>query len=159
MPARQTRVGAPPVGVTGVTTRAAPRLVDERPTLQRLTLNVSDRCPLACHYCYANGGAYDTAGVPTSARTALAAVNFAARHYASVMHVNFFGGEPTLNPRSDPGLVCEYVTYLHRRGLLTQLPSFGLTTSGFRMSQRVAELVADHHIGVTVSADSAAPGT
>lgn len=120
--------------------------------LHRLTLNVSNRCPLACRYCYANSGRYDTGGMLMPPETALAAINYTTNRYDRVAHVNFFGGEPALNANVIE-VVCKYFTYLHRIGILTHLPTFGITTSGFRLSRRIFDLIAEHNITVTVSVD------
>lgn len=124
-------------------------------TLDRLTLSVSNRCPLACKYCYANSGSYNTGGILMAPDTALAAINFFTARYDTIAHINFFGGEPTLNANTIE-LVCDYTAYLHSAGVVSRLPSFGLTTSGFRLSKRIQNLIAKNNILVTVSIDGPA---
>jgi uncharacterized protein len=68
--------------------------------------------------------------------TALNALNWAAWAYSRVEHINFFGGEPTLNPDIIE-LVCDYARYLHRRSVLSLPPSFGITTNGYALAERM----------------------
>ncbi len=68
----------------------------ESPSLLRLTLNVSNACNMACKYCYASGGTYNTTEMLMNQNTALNTINFFNKNFSSIEHVNFFGGEPTL---------------------------------------------------------------
>jgi len=124
----------------------------DRNVLQRLTLNVSNVCNMACKYCYANGGKYYTPGGMMDKFTALNAVNFVTRRFAQIQHVNFFGGEPTLN-EAIIKLVCEYFLFLYGRGELPYVPAFGLTTNGYFISDDMFEVLRAYNIGVTVSMD------
>ncbi|MFX1582129.1 MAG: radical SAM protein [Promethearchaeota archaeon] len=125
---------------------------DHRPTLLRLTLNVSNICNMACKYCYADRGTYYTSGQMMTKETAFNAINFASRNFSNIEHVNFFGGEPTMN---EPiiRLVCEYFIYLHNQGILSHLPSFGLTTNGYDISELMFEVIKKYQFSVSVSLD------
>ena len=57
--------------------------------------------------------------------TVFAALNQASRAYSRIEHINFFGGEPTLNPEIIK-IACDYTMFLFRNGSLTHLPSFVL---------------------------------
>ncbi len=129
-----------------------PALQNRLPVLDRLTLNISTRCNMVCRYCYAHGGAYYTPGFLMDGATALRAVNFATRRFASVAHVDFFGGEPALNPEVIR-LVCEYVLYLGDRGLVDRRPAFGLTTNGSLMPEQLLRMLDTYRFSVTVSLD------
>lgn len=125
---------------------------EQRPVIHRLSLNVSNTCNMACKYCYANGGVYYTNGILMDKETALNAVNFVYRNFSAIKHVNFFGGEPTLNPHTIE-LVCEYFIYLHTRGILPYLPRFGLTTNGYSISSRMLQILRTYNFSVTISLD------
>lgn len=125
---------------------------DQLPALYRLTLNVSNTCNMACKYCYANAGNYYTCGILMDKDTALNAVNFLSKRFSVIEHINFFGGEPTLN-QPIIELVCEYFIYLHDRGVLPYLPRFGLTTNGYAIDSSVFRMLRTYDFSVTVSLD------
>jgi uncharacterized protein len=120
--------------------------------LQRLTLNISDRCNMACVYCYANGGRYVDNTEPMEVDVALQAINYMRKGFRRIDHINFFGGEPTLYP----GLievVCGFVHYLHDQGVISYLPSFGITTNGYELNEDLIGLIKRYRINATVSMD------
>lgn len=126
---------------------------DTRPSLERLTLTVSNVCNLGCSYCYASGGSYYNAnGLMMTKETAFNAINKAVRSYSHIGHINFFGGEPTLN-REIIEIVCEYVFFLYKRGVLKYLPSFGITTNGFALSDKMLTVLNHYNFSVTLSLD------
>jgi uncharacterized protein len=133
-------------------TAAHERKGDGRPPVHRLSLNVSNMCNMACKYCYANNGVYYTPGMLMDRRTALEAVNFATRNFSVIEHVNFFGGEPTLNQQVIQ-MVCEYFIYLKAQGILTYLPRFGLTTNGYSISSQMFQVLRRHNFSVSISLD------
>jgi uncharacterized protein len=85
-------------------------------------------------------------------QTALNALNQAARTYSHIEHINFFGGEPTLNGDIIE-VVCEYARYLHAQGLLKNLPTFGITTNGYVLDDRMLEILKGYAFSVTLSLD------
>lgn len=124
-----------------------------RPGLDRLTLVISNTCNLACAYCYAHGGSYyGPNGSLMTKETALNAINYAMHRYSSIHHISFFGGEPTLNPQIVK-LVCEYVFYLHSKNLLSQVPTFGITTNGYLLSEAMRDILLKYGVSVTISID------
>jgi uncharacterized protein len=125
---------------------------EPRPVLRRLTLNVANACNLACKYCYANCGSYYSSPSLMDEVTALAAVNYARRRFSRIDHVSFFGGEPTLNHRTIL-TVCEYFAYLRARGLLNQMPQFGLTTNGYALGKDILRILERHEFSVSFSLD------
>ena len=124
---------------------------DKHP-LDRLTLIVSNACNLSCRYCYAKGGGYYSPGLIMDARLALSAVNYAANKFSLIKHINFFGGEPTLNEEAVE-LVCRYCLYLKDRGIMPMPPSFGLTTNGYTLSPRLLRILKNFNFTVTISLD------
>lgn len=123
-----------------------------RPVLHRLSLNVSNICNMGCKYCYANKGMYYTDGILMNKDTVLNAVNFAFRNFSHIDHVNFFGGEPTLNQKLIE-LVCEYFIHLNNKGVLNYLPRFGLTTNAYVFTSRVFKLLKKYDFSICVSLD------
>ncbi len=109
-------------------------------------------CNLACKYCYANGGSYYSRPSLMDVETALAAVNYARRRFSRIDHVSFFGGEPTLNPRTIRE-VCEYFAYLRSRDMVDHVPRFGLTTNGYFLSAEIVRILEDFNFSVSFSLD------
>lgn len=126
---------------------------DRRPALDRLTLTVTNLCNLGCSYCYAAKGTYyNTNGMVMTRETVFAALTQAAHAYSRIEHINFFGGEPTLNCDVIE-VACEYTRYLYERGDLSHMPTFGITTNGYALSERVLEVLEGYHFSVTLSLD------
>lgn len=141
---------------SGGSTAAAPRLPllsDPRPPIDRLTLAVSNACNLACSYCYAARGRYycdsDLLMSPLTARDAL---DWAAARFSHIGHINFFGGEPTLNC-GVIDLTCRYAASLQARGRLACLPSFGITTNGYQLGEEAMRTLQRYGVSVTLSLD------
>ena len=84
--------------------------------------------------------------------TVFAALNQASRAYSRIEHINFFGGEPTLNPEIIK-IACDYTMFLFRNGSLTHLPSFGMTTNGHALNEATLRLLQDYQFSVTLSLD------
>ena len=129
------------------------KVIQEKlPILNRLSINISNTCNMACEYCYANKGIYYTKGGLMSKSTALNAVNFIRRNFLTIKHVNFFGGEPTLN-QNIIELICKYFIYLKTQGLVEKLPQFGLTTNGYVISGDLFQILRKYNFSVTISFD------
>lgn len=121
--------------------------------LDRLTLCVSADCSLACGYCYAQRGTYGAKRPQgMDASTALHALLWAFDSFGSVRHIQFFGGEPTLEPRIID-MACEFARNLSARRGLDGAPSFGLTTNGLHLEGDVLKTIDRHRIATTVSID------
>jgi uncharacterized protein len=134
-------------------TEAASQHDGRRPSLDRLTLTVSNVCNLGCSYCYAAKGTYyNKSGLIMTRETVLAALNQAARAYSRIEHINFFGGEPTLNCDVIE-IACEYARYLYQRGSFSHMPTFGITTNGYVLTDRMLEVMVGYGFSVTLSLD------
>ena len=72
--------------------------------------------------------------------------------YENVDRVTFFGGEPTLCPDTIQA-VCEYFRQAVSYGQLKSLPNYGMVTNGTLIDERMAKIIHDFNIIVTVSAD------
>jgi uncharacterized protein len=120
--------------------------------LRKVSLVVSTQCTMACRYCYANGGRYETPGLLMDGPTALGAINRLRGAFGDIEHVNFFGGEPTLNAPLIR-MVTGYLQYLCGQGVLRAMPRLGITTNGFEIGEQTLDFLALHEFGVCVSLD------
>lgn len=120
--------------------------------LDRLVLHVSNDCNLRCQYCYAQGGSYGQDRGLMTPQIAFAAIDGMVRLYGGVRRVQFFGGEPLLNPRLMIE-VCEYFKTLQQDGHISELPRFGMVTNGVLGDERVVELMRRYDLAATISID------
>ena len=65
--------------------------------LYKLVLNITNKCNLACKYCYANGGNYCSSEGIMKVETAKATLDTFLKRYRNIRVIQFFGGEPTFN--------------------------------------------------------------
>ena len=124
--------------------------------LQRVVLNVTNQCNLACTYCYEYSGdriaqqdgkpKYMTADIAESAVEMLLTES-AGREG---LHVTFFGGETLLNFP----VMRSTVQYAKRRvAELGKRIEFSLTTNATLLTEEIVDFLSEHCIGVTVSID------
>ncbi|MGI5817797.1 MAG: radical SAM protein [Armatimonadota bacterium] len=118
-------------------------------------LHVTHDCNLRCAYCYADGGSYGRPRCEMPREIAATAINWAAATFGGVRTLQFFGGEPLLNPRLIFE-VCEYFTALRDAGQLDELPRFALVTNGVLADTRVMDMMRRYDIAATVSIDGPA---
>ncbi len=125
----------------------------ERKSLSRLEIMVANDCNLACKYCYANAGTYGKRPQRMNSETAVEYLHkLLDGRYENVDRVTFFGGEPTLCPDTIQA-VCEYFRQAVSYGQLKSLPNYGMVTNGTLIDERMAKIIHDFNIIVTVSAD------
>ncbi len=135
---------------------AIPVLPQESFPLQRVVLNVTNQCNLACGYCYeySDDKISETAGKPKymSDTISEAAIDMLMRESADrpLVHVTFFGGETLLNFP----MLCSAVHYAQQKAAeANKTVEFSLTTNATLLSERIVDFLAEHRIGVTVSID------
>lgn len=131
------------------------RQIDDNAALNRLVLHVSNDCNLRCLYCYAHGGSYGKPRGNMRRKIAFSSINWALQAFGSVGHVQFFGGEPLLNPRLMIE-ICEFFKSLCDAGKIDKLPVFGVVTNGTVGDERIIEFLRRYEIAVTVSIDGPA---
>ncbi|MFZ2960181.1 MAG: radical SAM protein [Candidatus Ozemobacteraceae bacterium] len=70
------------------------------PHVSALNLNLTEKCNLACVYCYARGGDYQRIHSDMTPETAVKGLEEALRNAdpKRLFRIEFFGGEPLLNP-------------------------------------------------------------
>jgi uncharacterized protein len=124
--------------------------------LQRVVLNVTNQCNLACTYCYEYSAdrIAQQDGKPKymSADVAESAVEMLIQESAGreKLHVTFFGGETLLNFP----VMRSTVEYAERRiAELGKRIEFSLTTNATLLTEEIVAFLSEHRIGVTVSID------
>jgi len=86
---------------------------------------------------------------------ALTAINWAVTKFGGVRTLQFFGGEPLLNPKLIFE-VCEYFNALRDAEVIEELPQFALVTNGVLADERVMAMLRRYSISATVSIDGPA---
>src|SRR5712664_2052244 len=124
--------------------------------LQRIVLNTTNQCNLACTYCYeySEDKIAQSAGKEKfmSREIAEASVEMLIKESAHRpnLHVTFFGGETLLNFT----VMRSTVEYAKRRGEEEgKKVEFSLTTNGTLLTEEIVDFLSEHRIGVTVSMD------
>ena len=120
--------------------------------LNRLVMNISNRCNLKCKYCYANGGSYCSEEDYMSVETAKIAIDEIYKKYKIINNLQLFGGEPTLNMKV-ASFILKYVTEKYEAGLITKLPAFSMVTNGIILTDEFIRLVKQYKLKITVSFD------
>ena len=133
------------------------KFVDHKPNtsrfvLDRLVLNVSNVCNLNCCYCYAKGGSYGEDESFMEENVAIRTVDYFYNRYNDINSIQFFGGEPLLNPEIIQ-TVCEHILDKYNKNKIQKLPVFAVVTNGTIMSSKILEILSDYKIQITVSID------
>jgi uncharacterized protein len=134
----------------------APIVPLENFPLQRVVLNVTNQCNLACTYCYEYSAdrIAQQDGKPKymAADVAESAVDMLIKESAGreKLHVTFFGGETLLNFP----VMKSTVQYAERRmAELQKQIEFSVTTNATLLTEEIVDFLSEHRIGVTVSID------
>jgi uncharacterized protein len=140
----------------GAPTPESPALPEGTFPLQRIVLNLTNQCNLACGYCYeySEDKISKTAGKPKymDQQVAESSIDMLIQESAArpSIHVTFFGGETLMNFP----LLRSSVEYARRRcGEVGKKVEFSLTTNGSLLTQPIVEFLSENQIGVTVSID------
>ena len=149
------------IGLTSAPKETFPRVLPQSNfPLTTMVLNVTNKCNLACTYCYEYGEdkIVDTTCDPApnymSEETARASVDFMFEQSGDlpVAHLTFFGGETLLNFK----VLKKTAAYARERAKeLGKDVDFSLTTNGTLLRDEVIDWLAENRIGVTVSIDRA----
>ena len=141
---------------SGLPKKVFPSVPEETFPLQRIVLNTTNQCNLACGYCYeySEDKIASTKDKPKymSDAVAQAAIDTLIKESAgrASLHVTFFGGETLLNFPLMRSAV-EYAT--SKAGEVGKTVDFSLTTNATLLTEEIADFLAEHRIGVTVSID------
>ena len=117
-----------------------------------MSLHVAHECPLYCEYCYGSGGEYDTPCTRMSRDTMKQAVDYLFKYCTSdsVVHINFFGGEPLLAFE----LIKECVEYSEEKAKsYGKKMEFSVSTSALVLSEEIIDFVSQHNFSDSVSID------
>jgi uncharacterized protein len=140
----------------GETIRESPAIPGRQFPLQRIVLNVTNQCNLACGYCYEYSAdkISKTEGKPKYMEedVAQSAIDMLIRESAErpAIHVTFFGGETLLNFR----LLRSSVDYAKRKSAeASKTVEFSLTTNATLLNEEIVDFLSGHRVGVTVSID------
>ena len=137
--------------------QVGPRVIPLIP-LSTMVLNVTNKCNLACTYCYEYGEdkIVDTENGRKpkfmSEATARDAVDFMLKESGTSprAHLTFFGGETLLN---FPVLKTTVAYARQRAAALGKAVDFSLTTNATLLRPEIVEFLIEHEVGVTISID------
>lgn len=144
------------------TAQVANDLPPEDFPLNTMVLNVTNKCNLACTYCYEYGEdkivdtSYGTQPKFMSDETAQQSIDFmlAESKDQPIAHVTFFGGETLLNFP----ILEKTVAYARLRAAEEgKRVEFSLTTNATLLTPEIIEWLANNQIGVTISIDGPKP--
>lgn len=124
--------------------------------ISRLTINLTNNCNLACRYCYAHGGSYECKSDFMSVETAKTVIDRFAANFRNIYMIQFFGGEPLMNPDTLEFL-CSYICQMSAEGKLNpglnERPRMVLMTNFSLLDDRTLEIIIKYGVNVTVSID------
>ena len=126
--------------------------------LSTMVLNVTNKCNLACTYCYEYGEdrIVDTENGKKpkfmTEATAREAVDFMLQEAGASprAHLTFFGGETLLN---FPVVKATVAYARHRAAETGKRVDFGLTTNATLLRPEIVEFLIENEVGVTISID------
>lgn len=124
--------------------------------ISRLTINLTNNCNLACRYCYAHGGSYACEDEYMSKDTAKLVIDRFAEKFQNIFMIQFFGGEPMMNP-DVMEFLCEYVCEQSRKCILNsaanERPRLVLMTNLSLLNERIVGIIKKYGVSVTASID------
>ncbi|MBI5552268.1 MAG: radical SAM protein [Desulfobacterales bacterium] len=109
------------------------------------SLQLTERCNLACHYCYVRRRP-DPDPLDCTPEFCERFIDFACREADGPVKITFFGGEPLLRP----DLIRQMVAYART---LPRAIGFHLITNGTLLDDAMGDFIAAHGIGLEVSLD------
>jgi radical SAM protein with 4Fe4S-binding SPASM domain len=109
------------------------------------SLQLTERCNLACHYCYVRRRP-DPDPLDCTPAFCERFIDFACREADGPVKITFFGGEPLLRP----DLIRRMVAYART---LPRTIAFHLITNGTLLDDALGDFIAAHGIGLEVSLD------
>lgn len=128
-------------------------VIDEKPIVKSLCLNIAHDCNLACKYCFASQGDYG--GVKRelmSFDVAKRAIDFLVASSDTRQHVeiDFFGGEPLLN--WDVVKQCiEYIQEIEKT--TNKIFKLTMTTNGMLLTQDKIDYLNKYNVSMVLSLD------
>jgi uncharacterized protein len=121
--------------------------------LSKLVIQVAHTCNLACPYCSSDKGRWGTGRTAVMPpQRACDAVREFAKNFDGINIIYFFGGEPTINLDAIEAVV-RCVDTMVDTGMLPTRPVMGFTSNGYRITERLIDLLRTNGLGVGVSLD------
>lgn len=120
--------------------------------IKALCLNVAHRCNMSCRYCFASQGDFGRGEALMSAEVGRQALDFLVEQSGPVgqLEVDFFGGEPLLNP----GVVRYLVDYGEQAAARAgKKIHFTLTTNALLLDDAMIDFIIDKKLSVVLSLD------
>ncbi|MDP4181544.1 MAG: radical SAM protein [Bacillota bacterium] len=111
-----------------------------------LTLHLTNRCNLACTYCYVSKDKYADMDFDTAKQS----IDLALKYSKKYIGVSFFGGEPLIKKDLIKTLI-EYTKYLHKKTGITF--SFNMTTNGILLDEQFIDYSLRENIFISISFD------
>ncbi len=127
-------------------------VIEDRPIIKALCINIAHDCNLRCKYCFAGQGGYGQWRMLMSFDVARRAVDFLLAHSGHRKHceLDFFGGEPLLNWP----VVKQTVEYVRRQERKHDKKiKMSLTTNGMLLDEEKVKYLTDNHISLILSLD------
>ena len=124
----------------------------EQPIVKSLCLHIAHDCNLRCKYCFAGTGDFGAGRSLMSKETGEKAIDFAIKHSQNRQNIDidFFGGEPLVNPV----VVRHLVKYARDRERQTgKKLKLTLTTNGVLLSDKMMEFLNANNILLVLSLD------
>lgn len=121
---------------------------------ERLILNITDACNLACTYCYADEGSYgiDTRQVYMALETLKEGITKVLEMYpAGIGMIQFFGGEPLINRKVLQESVLWMETFFKQRQL--EMPILTMVTNGTLVTDEDISFFNRYFASITISID------
>ncbi|MBO7721702.1 MAG: radical SAM protein [Kiritimatiellae bacterium] len=127
-------------------------LARENAPTTTLELSLSEKCNLACRYCYCGTcrGELPRGGLMSGGTAARAVEWLFAGSGENDVNVTFFGGEPLLNKRVLKSTVALCEKRAKERGVKV---TFSMTTNGTLVDDETADFIAAHGFSLMVSLD------
>lgn len=120
--------------------------------LDRLVLNISNDCNLSCRYCYATNGTYNQDKSLMEEKVAIKTIDYFYNVYDEVNTIQFFGGEPLLNPEIIKK-ICTHIRSKYDNHEISRLPIFAIVTNGTIISPKILKILSAYDIRMTISMD------
>jgi len=118
--------------------------------LRRLNLLIVQKCNCRCKYCYAGEGDYGIASVMPF-EVAKKAIHKAFEYFDFIESIQFFGGEPFL----DPQLIEKIVKYTHSLAIKMNknIPTFSVVTNLTILPENILKMVSKKELAIITSLD------
>ncbi len=127
-------------------------VIEDKPIIKALCLNIAHDCNLRCRYCFAGQGGYGQWRMLMSFDVARRAVDFLIAHSGGRKHceIDFFGGEPLMNWH----VIQETVSYIRQQEKKhNKIIKLSLTTNGLLLDEEKTRYLTENHISLILSLD------